>query len=313
MACRSRSSVLLPQGGSEGGQCNRPAPFSTQVSKENTTTWIWQSFSGTIWSLEVGLGGGARPLPTELDRVLQKHPHEEQAAKVDWPTGSKTGQGQGFSREYYDRDRTKIRGACFNWKCDFPVGALSRVETSPLRDDSLRTISVRMVTCCCFVVARHRVMWHQLWRVVLIMGWCDPWFGTGKFVRVPIGMSQSCWEWYGRSRCTLPALKNFTALADSLIHYLDDYWWRNTLVGVVWRWWSLFLADWNGTRIMFSRSKLRPDIILTSDASGSWGCDIVVSIYMAPHYGRGALADRDGCRGGGDFKLVFGGLFGGPL
>ncbi len=64
---------------------------------------------------------------------------------------------------------------------------------------------------------------------------------------------------------------------------------------------------------MFSRSKLRPDIILTSDASGSWGCDIVVSIYMAPHYGRGALADRDGCRGGGDFKLVFGGLFGGPL
>ncbi len=40
----------------------------------------------------------------------------------------KTGQGQGFAREYDDqrrqpRDRTKIRRACFNWnegKCDLP-------------------------------------------------------------------------------------------------------------------------------------------------------------------------------------------------
>ncbi len=43
------------------------------------------------------------------------------------------------------------------------------------------------------------------------------------------------------------------------------------------RWWSLFLADWNGSRIMSSRSKLRPDFILTSDASGSWGCGAFTS------------------------------------
>ena len=45
------------------------------------------------------------------------------------------------------------------------------------------------------------------------------------------------------------------------------------------RWWSLFLADWNGTRIMSSRSKLRPDFTLTSDASGSWGCGAFTSLH----------------------------------
>ena len=54
--------------------------------------------------------------------------HASQACALVPTIVSKTGQGQGFAREYDDqrrqpRDRTKIRRACFNWnegKCDLP-------------------------------------------------------------------------------------------------------------------------------------------------------------------------------------------------
>ena len=37
-------------------------------------------------------------------------------------------------------------------------------------------------------------------------------------------------------------------------------------------WWSLFLEKWNGISIISSLCKLPVDQIITSDASGSWGC-----------------------------------------
>ena len=37
-------------------------------------------------------------------------------------------------------------------------------------------------------------------------------------------------------------------------------------------WWHTFMEDWNGLSMMQSRRRLDPDAILTSDASGSWGC-----------------------------------------
>ena len=37
-------------------------------------------------------------------------------------------------------------------------------------------------------------------------------------------------------------------------------------------WWSEFLEAWNGVSWMIAANKTVPDVILTSDASGSWGC-----------------------------------------
>ena len=38
------------------------------------------------------------------------------------------------------------------------------------------------------------------------------------------------------------------------------------------RWWSLFASQWNGTSMLVKFNKANPQIAVTSDASGSWGC-----------------------------------------
>ena len=38
------------------------------------------------------------------------------------------------------------------------------------------------------------------------------------------------------------------------------------------KWWECFLPVWNGTCPMSSVSKMDPQVKLTSDASGTWGC-----------------------------------------
>ena len=37
-------------------------------------------------------------------------------------------------------------------------------------------------------------------------------------------------------------------------------------------WWHTFISDWNGLSMMQCQRQANPDITLTSDASGSWGC-----------------------------------------
>ncbi len=37
-------------------------------------------------------------------------------------------------------------------------------------------------------------------------------------------------------------------------------------------WWYQFGQDWNGTAMMWHVSRTSPEVIVTSDASGSWGC-----------------------------------------
>ena len=37
-------------------------------------------------------------------------------------------------------------------------------------------------------------------------------------------------------------------------------------------WWHCFAAQWNGVSMIQSQSEQKPDIIITSDASGKWGC-----------------------------------------
>ena len=38
------------------------------------------------------------------------------------------------------------------------------------------------------------------------------------------------------------------------------------------QWWDLFLAEWNGMRMMACKSVTNPDATVISDASGHWGC-----------------------------------------
>ena len=47
-------------------------------------------------------------------------------------------------------------------------------------------------------------------------------------------------------------------------------------------WWHIFISQWNGVSILWNRDWLTPDIhvVVTSDASGSWGC----GAYWAHHW-----------------------------
>ena len=38
------------------------------------------------------------------------------------------------------------------------------------------------------------------------------------------------------------------------------------------RWWYEFAESWNGTSMIIQAKKDNPDLVMTSDASGSWGC-----------------------------------------
>ena len=43
------------------------------------------------------------------------------------------------------------------------------------------------------------------------------------------------------------------------------------------RWWTCFLPAWNGKSMMAGVVKGRPQVVMTSDASGSWGCGAYLS------------------------------------
>ena len=43
------------------------------------------------------------------------------------------------------------------------------------------------------------------------------------------------------------------------------------------RWWTCFLPAWNGKSMMAGVVKGRPQEVMTSDASGSWGCGAYLS------------------------------------
>ena len=61
-------------------------------------------------------------------------------------------------------------------------------------------------------------------------------------------------------------------------------------------WWKEFAAAWNGTSMLAEVRRNSPDAVITSDASGQWGCGayilwptvvptpIVTFHYAVPHY-----------------------------
>ena len=38
------------------------------------------------------------------------------------------------------------------------------------------------------------------------------------------------------------------------------------------RWWFEYASLWNGTSMLFQFDRQHPQIVVTSDASGKWGC-----------------------------------------
>ena len=38
------------------------------------------------------------------------------------------------------------------------------------------------------------------------------------------------------------------------------------------QWWYQFAANWNGVSMLLEQRRLNPDVVITSDASGNWGC-----------------------------------------
>ena len=38
------------------------------------------------------------------------------------------------------------------------------------------------------------------------------------------------------------------------------------------QWWYEFAESWNGTSMIIQAKKDNPDLVMSSDASGSWGC-----------------------------------------
>ena len=37
-------------------------------------------------------------------------------------------------------------------------------------------------------------------------------------------------------------------------------------------WWYCFTEEWNGVSMLKAHSREHPDVVITSDASGKWGC-----------------------------------------
>ncbi len=53
---------------------------------------------------------------------------------------------------------------------------------------------------------------------------------------------------------------------------LDHYVWINKEAKADIEWWHCFLSEWNGTAMMWPGPRQPTDTVVTSDASGTWGC-----------------------------------------
>ena len=69
-------------------------------------------------------------------------------------------------------------------------------------------------------------------------------------------------------RAYVRRLINLSTMTNQMDHYVRI----NREARADMEWWHRFLGVWNGTAMMFATPKTDPDITLTSDASGNWGC-----------------------------------------
>ncbi len=66
-------------------------------------------------------------------------------------------------------------------------------------------------------------------------------------------------------------LRRLISLTASVKH-LDQFVRLNLEARADIEWWAVFASEWNGTAMMGATPGAKPQVIITSDASGSWGC-----------------------------------------
>ena len=88
-----------------------------------------------------------------------------------------------------------------------------------------------------------------------------------------IGQLQHACRVVTPGRTFLRRMINLSTTAHELHHHIRlNHGFRSDL-----EWWAIFLADWNGVGMMVANSSDPPQVVLTSDASGGWGCGAFTS------------------------------------
>ena len=78
-------------------------------------------------------------------------------------------------------------------------------------------------------------------------------------------------EWLQKKRCTKRELLSIVGQLQvncNMQHHIK----LNAGARSELAWWHEFLEDWNGLSLLAALGELKPTVVLTSDASGSWGC-----------------------------------------
>ena len=89
-----------------------------------------------------------------------------------------------------------------------------------------------------------------------------------ELLSLRIGQLQHACRVVRPGRTFLRHMINLSTWAKELHHHLRlNASFRSDL-----QWWSIFLADWNGVSMMTRDPQIQPEAIVTSDASGTWGC-----------------------------------------
>ena len=88
-----------------------------------------------------------------------------------------------------------------------------------------------------------------------------------------IGQLQHATRIVKQGRTFMRRMVNLASTASELTHHIRL---RSSFKSDL-QWWAMFLADWNGISMMSSLGRCTPTVVLTSDASGTWGCGAFTS------------------------------------
>ena len=107
----------------------------------------------------------------------------------------------------------------------------------------------------------------KLAHLQLLIDWGDRKVCTKRELLSLIGVLQQAATviWFGR--CFLQRITDLSTTAHELHHHL----WLNWEFTLDLQWWALFAPGWNGTSLLFPALQVMPQVIVWSDASGSWG------------------------------------------
>ena len=107
----------------------------------------------------------------------------------------------------------------------------------------------------------------------LITGWKGRRCCTKRDMLSLIGQLQHACKVIRAGRTFLRRMINLSAVVTELHHHIRlNLAFRSDL-----HWWDIFLEDWNGMSMFAGVVRTPPAAILTSDASGSWGCGAFTS------------------------------------